>query len=87
MMYNVIINVSKFTGPVAKDMFPTFLGAQEASVGRYGAVIKRVELKGQRTSKVKLGVGFSDMCSCKEEMTIEQQKELSGKTDSWRSSL
>lgn len=51
-------------------MFPTFLKAQEASVGRYGAVIKRKEFKGWRISNVKWDVGFSNMCSCKEEMTI-----------------
>ena len=51
-------------------MFPTFLTAQDASVGRYGAVIKRKEFKGWRISNVKWAVGFFNMCSCKEEMTI-----------------
>ena len=69
-MFLVIINVSKFSGPVAKDMFPTFLKAQEASVGRYGTVIKRKEFKGWIISNKKWDVGFSNMCSCKEEMAI-----------------
>lgn len=45
MIFIVIINVSKFTGPVAKDVVPAFLQAQEVSVGRYGAVVKREEYK------------------------------------------
>lgn len=45
MMFIARIHVSKFSGPAAKDMAPAFIEAQEVSVGRDGAVVKREENK------------------------------------------
>lgn len=45
MLFIARIHVSKFTGSVAKDVVPVFLEAQEVSLGRDGAVVKREEHK------------------------------------------
>ena len=83
MLFLVIINVSKFSGPVAKDMFPTFLKAQEASVGRYGTVIKRrVQRVDNKQQEVGCGL-FQHVLLQRGDDHIEYQQELSGKTDSW----